>query len=88
MLWGRPLLPWQRNFGKFGATFAKKSPISRLVWQIDLTCFGLPWADQGADPCCHGNDISARRGDLIAYRLVFSSVGLWLTLSIYQHDNS
>jgi len=24
----------------------------------------------GADPCCHGNDIFARRGDLVAYRLV------------------
>jgi len=24
----------------------------------------------GADPCCHGNDIWARRGDLVAYRLV------------------
>jgi len=21
MLWGRPLLPWQRNFGKFGLFF-------------------------------------------------------------------
>jgi len=24
----------------------------------------------GADPCCHGNDIWPRRGDLVAYRLV------------------
>ena len=24
----------------------------------------------GADPCCHGNDIWARRRDLVAYRLV------------------
>ena len=23
-----------------------------------------------ADPCCHGNEIWARRGDLVAYRLV------------------
>jgi len=23
-----------------------------------------------ADPCCHGNEISARRGDPVAYRLV------------------
>ena len=23
MLWGRPLLPWQRNFGKFGLFFDK-----------------------------------------------------------------
>jgi len=26
----------------------------------------------GADPCCHGNEIWARRGDLVAYRLVLS----------------
>jgi len=23
-----------------------------------------------ADPCCHGNEIWARRGDLVAYQLV------------------
>ena len=27
-----------------------------------------------ADPCCHGNEICARRGDLDAYRLVNQSV--------------
>jgi len=27
-------------------------------------------AYQGADLCCHGNDIWARRGYLVAYRLV------------------
>jgi len=43
-----------------------KSPISRLVWHIDWTCLRL----QGADPCCHGNDIWPRRGDPVAYRLV------------------
>ena len=60
----------------------KKSPISRLVWQIDRRCLGLPgdfwgWPIQwnhakccGADPCCHGNEIWARRGDPVAYRLV------------------
>jgi len=25
----------------------------------------------GADPCCHGNEIWARRGDPVAYRLVY-----------------
>ena len=25
----------------------------------------------GADPCCHGNEILARRRDLVAYRLVY-----------------
>jgi len=60
-----------------------KSPISRLVWQIDrrwclrlLGCFwGWPiqWNHAkccGANPCCHDNEIWARRGDLVAYRLV------------------
>jgi len=59
-----------------------KSPISRLVRQIDRRCLGLQggfrgWPIQwnhakccGADPCCHGNKIWARRGDPVAYRLV------------------
>jgi len=59
-----------------------KLPISRLVWQIDRRCLGLPggfrgWPIQwnhakccGADPCCHGNQIWARRGDPVAYRLL------------------
>ena len=58
-----------------------KSPISRLVWQTDR-CLGLPggfwgWPIQwnhakccGANPCCNGNDILARRRDPVAYRLV------------------
>jgi len=28
----------------------------------------------GADPCCHGDDIWHRRGDLVAYRIVCLSV--------------
>ena len=63
-----------------------KSPISRPVWQIDRRCSGLPggfrgWLIQwngakccGADPCCHGNEIFARRRDPVAYRLVCFSV--------------
>jgi len=66
-----------------------KSPISRLVWQIDWRCLGLPggfrgWPIQwnhakccGADPCCHGNEILARHGDPIANRLVIISVHLY-----------
>jgi len=69
-----------------------KSPITRLVWQIDRICLHLPggirrWPIQrnhakccGADRCCHGNDIWARRGDLVAYRLVtylLPSTGKW-----------
>ena len=52
-----------------------KLPISRLVWQTDWICLGLQWGFWGwpiqwkhakccgADPCCHGNEIWARRGD-------------------------
>ena len=70
--WFRPLTP----------KICTKSPISRLVWQIDRRCLGLPggfrrWPIQwnhatycGADPCCQGNRIWARRGDPVAYWLV------------------
>jgi len=65
-----------------------KSPINRLVWQIDRRCLCLlggfrGWPIQwrhakccGADPCCHGNEIWARHRDPVAYRLV---------LFIYEH---
>jgi len=68
-----------------------KSPISRLVWQIDQRCLGLPgvfrgWPIQrnrvkccGADHCCHGNEIWARHGDPVAYRLVF--IHLYFTIN-------
>jgi len=67
MLWGRPLLPWQRNLGYF----CTKSPAHWLVWQIDWRCLGLPggfwgWPIRlnhakccGANSCCHGNEIWA-----------------------------
>jgi len=70
--WFRPLTP----------KICTKLPISRFVWQIDRRCLGLPgsfrgWPIQwnhakccGAVPCCHGNDIWARRRDPVAYRLV------------------
>jgi len=66
--------------------FGTKSPISRLVWQIDRRCLSLKgsfrgWPIQrihakccGADPCCHGNEIWARHGDPVAYRLVILSI--------------
>ena len=53
----------------YSQKFGTKSPISRLLWQIDLRCLGLlggflGWPIQwnhtkccGDDPCCHGNDI-------------------------------
>jgi len=66
----------------YSPKFCTKSLISRLLWQIDRRCLGLlggfrGWPIQqnhaqcgGADPCCHGNDIWARRGNADAYRLV------------------
>jgi len=67
-----------------------KSPISRLVWQIDWRCFHLPWGFRGcsiqwnhekcgaqpADRCCHGN-IWARCGEPIAYRLMLVNFLFW-----------
>jgi len=39
------------------------TPISRLVYQIDQICLGLPGeTTTGADRCCHGNDICAIHG--------------------------
>jgi len=83
MLWGRPLLSRQRNLGKFGLF----STISRLVWHIDRRHLGLP----GGHPCCHGNDIWHRRGDLVACRLVVLLVKFTLyylfclSYCIYHH---
>jgi len=53
--------------------FGRHFSISRLVCYVDRICLGLPGAEgptRAADPCCHGNDIWPRRGDLNAYRLV------------------
>ena len=59
-----------------------KSPITRLVRQIDRRRLGLTagyggWPIQwnrakccGTDRCCHDDEIWARRGDPVAYRLV------------------
>ena len=86
--WFRPL-----THKMYSPKFGKKSPITRLVWQIDRRCLGLLWGFRGwpiqwndtkrcgADPCCHGNAIWPRRGDLNAYRLVTNIVllerGCW-----------
>ena len=71
----------------------KKSPISRLVWHIDRRCLGLlggfwGWPIQwkhakccGADPCCHGNEMWARRGEPVAYWLVLLSLCSYLLRS-------
>jgi len=70
------------DLGPLTPKICTKSPITRLVWQIGRRCLGLPrgfrgWPIQwnhtkccGADRCCHGNEIWARRGDPFAYRLV------------------
>jgi len=73
-----------------------KSSIIRLVRQIDRTCLGLPggfrgWPIQwnhtkccGVDPCCHGNEIWARRGDPVAYRLIILHSCFCLFLQLLQ----
>jgi len=78
----------------YSPKFGTKSPISRLVWQIVRRCLCLlggfwGWPIQwnhakccGTDPCCHGNDIWARRGDLVAYRLVIMCVSVVLTVPL------
>jgi len=53
MLWGRPVLPWQRNLGKFGLFFDKIAYKSACMPDRP---------DMLTDLCCHGNDICARRG--------------------------
>ena len=67
----------------YSPKFGTKSPISRLVRMADRPeTFGSTRGFSGmadsmepckmlwADPCCHGNEIWARRGDPVAYRLV------------------
>ena len=75
--WFRP-----RNAQNLLPKICIKSPINQLLWQIDRRCLGLlggfrGWPIQwnhakccGADTCCHGNEIWARRRDPVAYRLV------------------
>jgi len=70
------------DLGPLMPKICTKSPISRRVWQINRRCLSLPgdfrgWPIQcnhakccGAGPCCHRNEIWARRGDPVAYRLV------------------
>jgi len=57
-----PLLPWQRNLGEFGIFFDKIGYKSACM-PDRLDMFGPTRGDDhGADLCCHGNDICARRG--------------------------
>jgi len=60
MLWGRPLLPWQRNFGKFGLFFSQNAYKSACMpdWP-DM--FGPTRGDdqEGRSLC---NDICAKHG--------------------------
>ena len=75
MLWGRPLLPWQRNLGKFGLFFDKIAHESSLC-QIDQICLGLEAeTTSGADLCWQGNDIWDRRG-------VYSPAGLYVCMYV------
>jgi len=59
MLWGRPLLPWQRNLGKFWLFLHKLAYTSACMADRPDMFGPTRGADQGTDPCCHG-----------AYRLV------------------
>jgi len=61
MLWGRPLLlPWHRNYGKFGL-FLHKIAYKSACMPHRPDMFGpTRGTEQGADRCCHGNDIWAR----------------------------
>jgi len=75
--WFRPLNP-----KIYSPKFGTKSPICRLVWQIDRKCLWLlggflGWPIQwnhakccGADPCCHGNDILANFG-YVFHKIVY-----------------
>ena len=49
--------------------------------QLCLGKVGDP-ANFGANPCCHGNEILARRRDPVAYRLVYLSVCLYVCLYV------
>jgi len=62
MLWRRPLLPRQRNFGKCGLFLHKIAYKSACMPDIPDVFWPTRRADQGADPCWHGNDNCARRG--------------------------
>ena len=89
-------LPWiwaESNAQNLLPKICTKSPITRLVWQIDRRCLGLPGGFRGwpiqwnhakcceADPCCHGNEIWARRGDPVAYRPYFVGFEVpWIVL--------
>ena len=57
--------------------------LARLIQRYHANCCG-------ADPCCHGNEIWARRGDPDAYRLVqmcFSVLAfVSLVSSVYQYS--
>jgi len=89
------------DLGPLSPKICTKLPISRLVWQIDRRCLGLlrgfrGWPLQwnhakccGADPCCHGNEIWARRRDPVAYRLVVITCILnVLCESLFQFHSS
>jgi len=53
------------NATKFGQRIAYNS-----ACMADSPEMFSPTMGFSADPCCHGNDVWPRRGDLVAYRLV------------------
>ena len=74
----------------YSPKFAQILPITRFVRQIDRRCLGLQWRfsrmANSMEPCkmlwgrplFHGNEICARRGDPVAYRLVFTTIGCFV----------
>ena len=78
--------------------FAKKSPISRFVWKTGRRCFGLLEGFRDGrfngtmrnvvgptpHPCCHGNDIWPRRGDVSLF--LFLHVQSLKTYQLYHGE--
>jgi len=68
---GPTLVAMATKFGQIWATFLHKSAYKSACMAHRPEMFGSTRGPtRGADPCCHGNDIWPRRGDLVAYRLV------------------
>jgi len=78
--------------------FWLKSPITRLVWPIGWRCFGLLGGFRDGrfngtmrnvvgptpHPCCHGNDIWPRRGDVSLF--LFLHVQSLKTYQLYHGE--
>jgi len=43
-----------------------------------------PYKMLWADPCCHGNEVWARRGDPVAYWLVYVAVATGILIFLFR----